>query len=257
VTEVYTSKSYARAALAVVDDGFGTLKFDLDVPSPGGIDDTAARRLDNDAIDHKVSLVEAVRQEIGYGPDLGVDLHWNFTVETAVRLGRKLEPFDLAWLEDPVPPARIEAQRRVAERVPVPILTGENAVTDDEYHDLASAGVMDLAAPDIAKCGGLGEFRRIATVCDLYGIPIAAHNIASPVGTIAGAHVSATIPNFVCMEYHAREVPWWDDLVHRIHCNAPIIENGYIDLPEGPGLGIEIDPDVAANHMARDSELIV
>jgi L-alanine-DL-glutamate epimerase-like enolase superfamily enzyme len=255
-SEQYTPESYARAASAVVAEGFDALKFDLDVHHTGDVD-TAARRLDNEEIEHKVSLVEAIREEIGYGPDLGVDLHWNFTVETAIRLGRKLEPFDLAWLEDPVPPDRIDAQRRVAERVPVPILTGENAVTDDGFYDLVSAGVMDIAAPDVAKCGGLGEFRKIATVCDLHGIPVAAHNIASPVGTIAGVHASAAIPNFICMEYHAREVPWWGDLVHRTGGSGPIIEDGAIDLPEGPGLGIETDPDVAEAHLARDSELIV
>lgn len=254
--DLYTPESYARAARAVVDDGFDALKFDLDVPYTGTVD-TAARRLNNEEIDHKVSLVEAIRDEIGYGPDLGVDLHWNFTVETAVRLGRKLEPFDLAWLEDPVPPDRIDAQRRVAERVSVPILTGENAVTDDGFYDLVSAGVLDIAAPDVAKCGGLGEFRKIATVCDLHGVPIAAHNIASPVATIAGVHASAAIPNFVSMEFHAREVPWWGDLVRRTDGGGSIINDGHIDLPEGPGLGIEIDRDVAKAHLARDSELII
>lgn len=255
-TNLYTPESYARAAEEVINDGFEALKFDLDVPSGREID-AAARRLDNEEIDHKVALVEAVRDEIGYGPDLGVDLHWNFTVETAVRLGRKLEPFDLAWLEDPVPPDRIEAQRRVAQQVPVPILTGENAVTDDGFHRLVSAEAMDIAAPDVAKCGGLGEFRKIAIVCDLYGIPIAAHNIASPVGTIAGAHVSAAIPNFISMEFHAREVPWWGDLIRRTHGTGPIIENGSIDVPEGPGLGIEIDWDVAEAHLIGDSEVMI
>jgi len=252
--EVYTPESYARAAREVVAEGFEILKFDLDVPTRREVD-TAARRLDNAAIEHQVSLIEGVREEIGYGVDLAVDLHWNFTAETAMRLAEKLEPYDLAWIEDPVPPKRIEAHRRIAEATTTPILTGENAVTVDGFNDLVTEDALDIAAPDVNRCGGLWELRKIATVCDLYGVPLAPHNIASPVGTIAGAHAMAAIPNVIALEYHARDVPWWDDLVTRTDGSGPVIENGTIDVPEGPGLGIEIDPDVAAEHLTDDSEL--
>ncbi len=255
-TDVYTPESYARAAREVVDEGFDALKFDLDVHTTRDVD-TAARRLDNEAIEHKVSLVEAVRDEIGYEVDLGMDLHWNFTVETAIRLGRKLEPYDLAWIEDPVPPEKTDAHRRVTEAVGAPILTGENVVKAAGFNDLAREGALDIAAPDVTKCGGLGELKRIAAVCDLYGVPIASHNITSPVGTVAGAHVSAAIPNFVAMEYHAREVPWWDDLVHRTGERGPVLDSGYVDVPEGPGLGIELDPDVAEDHLVEGYDLVV
>ncbi|WP_101296939.1 mandelate racemase/muconate lactonizing enzyme family protein [Halegenticoccus soli] len=255
-TEIYTPESYARAAREVVDEGFEALKFDLDIPTHRDAD-TAARRLDNEAVEHKVSLVEAVRDEIGYDVDLGMDLHWNFTVETAVRLGRKLEPYDLAWLEDPVPPEKVDALRRVTEKLTTPVLTGENYVTPARFNDVAREGAFDIAAPDVNKCGGLWEFRKIATICDLHGIPIASHNISSPVGTVAGAHVSAAIPNFLCMEFHARDVPWWNDLVTRTGERGPILEDGYVDLPEGPGLGIEIDPDVAERYLADGTELVI
>jgi len=255
-TEIYTPESYARAAREVVDDGFDSLKFDLDVPTYGSYDE-ANRRMDNGAIEHKLSLVEAVREEIGYDVDLGIDLHWNFTTETAIRLGKKLERFDLAWLEDPVPPEKIEAQRRVTEALDVPVLTGENLVTTDRFNRAASAGAMDIAAPDINKCGGLGEFVDIATVCDLYGVPIASHNISSALGTVAGAHVSAAIPNFLAMEYHAREVPWWNDMVVRTGESGPILDDGSIRVPEGPGLGVELNRDVVEPHLTDGSEMVV
>lgn len=255
-TEIYTPESYARAAREVVDEGFEALKFDLDVPTHAKYDESN-RRMDNEAIAHKVSLVEAVRDEIGYDIDLGMDLHWNFTTETAIRLGKKLEQFDLAWLEDPVPPERLEAQKRVAKALDLPVLTGENLVTPAQFNTYAREGAMDIAAPDINKCGGLGEMKTIATVCDLYGIPIASHNISSPLGTVAGAHLSSAIPNFVCMEWHARDVPWWDDLVIRTGESGPILEDGYVDVPEGPGLGIEIDREVAMDYLADGYELIV
>ena len=255
-TEVYTPESYAHAAREVVDEGFEALKFDLDVPTHAGYD-SAARRMDNEALEHKVSLVEAVRDEIGYNVDLGIDLHWNFTVETAVRLGKKLEQFDLAWLEDPVPPEKWDAQKRVTRKLDLPILTGENLVKTDQFNKAVRNDIMDIAAPDVNKCGGLGEYMKIATICDLYGIPVASHNISSPVGTVAGAHVSAAIPNFLCMEWHARDVPWWNELAVRTVDNGTIFENGYIDVPEGPGLGIEINRSLAEKYLTDGSELVI
>jgi L-alanine-DL-glutamate epimerase-like enolase superfamily enzyme len=252
--DVYTPESYARAAREVVDDGFEALKFDLDVRTHRDVD-TAARRLDNDAIEHKVSLVEAVREEIGYEIDLGFDLHWNFTVETATRLGRKLEPYDLAWLEDPCPPRKYDAHRRVAAEVDAPILTGENLRDAGEFHQMLEADGMDVAAPDQVNCGGLLEFRRIATLCDRYGIPIASHNICSPVGTVAAVHASVSIPNFVSLEYHAHDVPWWEDLVERTGESGDVIEDGYVDAPEGPGLGIRVNGDVARAYHVEGPEL--
>jgi len=252
--EVYTPESYARAAREVIEEGFEALKFDLDVRTHRSVD-TAARRLDNAAIRHKISLVEAVREEIGYDVDLGFDLHWNFTAETASRLATRLEGYDLAWLEDPVPPHEYDAHRRVREATDVPILTGENLADPGEFKQMLDAEGMDLAAPDPHNCGGLLNFTRIATLCDLEGVPVAAHNIQSPVGTVAGAHASAAIPNFVALEYHARDVPWWEDLVSRTGESGPVIEDGRIDVPEGPGLGIEIDRDVAETYLTDDSEL--
>jgi len=255
-TDEYTPESYARAAREVVDEGFEALKFDLDVPTHAEYDEFN-RRMDNAALEHKVSLVEAVRDEIGYDIDLGVDLHWNFTTETAIRLGKKLERFDLAWIEDPVPPEKFDSQQRVTEALDSPVLTGENLVTTDQFNKAARRGMMDIAAPDVNKCGGLGEYVDIATVCDLYGIPIASHNISSPLGTVAGAHVSAAIPNFLCMEWHSRDVPWWNDMALRTESDDPILVDGYIRVPEGPGLGVELNRDLVEQYLTDGSELIV
>jgi L-alanine-DL-glutamate epimerase-like enolase superfamily enzyme len=254
--DIYTPESYARAAREVVEEGFEALKFDLDVHTDPTVD-TAARRLDNEAIAHKVSLVEAVREEIGYDVDLGVDLHWNFTVETAVRLARKLEPYDLAWIEDPVHPEKLEAQRQVRERTTTPILTGEQIHGTGDFKALLDEELLDIAAPDVTHCGGLRVMREVATLCDLHGVPVAPHNVSSPLGTVAGAHVAASIPNHLCMEYHAREIPWWDDMVDRTGGSGPILEDGYVDLPEGPGLGVELDPEVVERHLVEGHGSIV
>nr|WP_246023035.1 enolase C-terminal domain-like protein [Halosimplex halophilum] len=107
-----------------------------------------------------------------------------------------------------------------------------------------------------ANCGGLRDFRRIATLCDLEGVPIVAHNIQGPVGTVAAAHAAASVPNFVALEYHAFDVPWFEDLVDRTGEDGDVIEDGQIDLPEGPGLGIEIDFDVAEQYLLPGEELV-
>lgn len=250
---VYTPESYARAAREVVDEGFSALKFDLDVPSHRGVD-TAARRLDNAAIEHKVSLVEAVRDAVGDDVTLAVDLHWNFTVETATRLARKLEPYDLAWIEDPCPPQNVTGHRRVTRDVATPILTGENLTTPHEFAEYLPEG-MDIAAPDVNRAGGLTQLVRIAELCDMHGVPLAPHNISSPVGTVAGVHAAAAVPNVIAVEYHARDVPWWEDLVTRTAGDGPVIADGSVRVPEGPGLGIELDEAVAREHLVDGETL--
>jgi L-alanine-DL-glutamate epimerase-like enolase superfamily enzyme len=252
--EEYAPESVAAAARDVVDQGFDSIKFDLDVPTPGHPNpDTAARRLDPVEIDHKVEIVRAVREAVGYEIDLGMDLHWKFSVETAIRLGRRLEEFDLAFLEDPVHPEKLDAQRRVKRAVDIPILNGENVVTANRFFDLLGEDTLDIAAPDMARCGGLAEFRRIAALCDVHGVVMAPHNLTSPVGTLASVHACASIPNVYAVEYRGGDAPWWEDVVRLTGDGGPILEAGTIDVPTGPGLGVEIDPEAARDRLVEGS----
>ena len=244
----YDPEAYATAAEAVVDEGFDALKFDLDVAAGGA--DTATRRLSNAAVQHKVDIVEAVRERIGNDPLLAFDLHWNFSVETALRIARKLEPYDLAWLEDPVPPENADAHRRVTEGTSTPILAGENLTRVEEFVPFLTDGAIDVAAPDIQKCGGLAEFQRIAALADVFDVPVTPHNVASPVGTMASVHACATVPNAFVLEYHARDVDWWDDL----HTGDPLIDDGRIRVPEKPGLGLELDVAELNERLALGEE---
>lgn len=247
--EMYAPEAYARTAETVVDEGFSALKFDLDVKIEDT--DTATRRLSNEAIEHKVAIVEAIREAIGSEPALGLDLHWNYAVPSASRLAQKLEPFDVAWLEDPVPPDTVDAHRKVTESTTTPILAGENVVRFEGFLPYLTDQALDVIAPDIQKCGGLQEFRKIATLADAYSVPVAPHNISSPVGTIASVHACASVPNAFALEWHARELEWWDD----VQTGDPLIENGKIAVPESPGLGLSPDPDVLEAHLAPGEEL--
>ncbi|RQG87785.1 mandelate racemase/muconate lactonizing enzyme family protein [Natrarchaeobius halalkaliphilus] len=242
--ETYQPEAYAEAARMAVDDGFDMIKFDLDVPSGRDVN-TLSRHFDGVEIEHKRSIVEAVTDEIGGDAEVAVDLHWNFSPETAERLCRAIEPYDLAWIEDPLPPENTDAMRELKRRVDVPLLTGENRYGRHGFRDLIEGQGVDFLAPDVPKVGGIAETKKIADMAETYYQALIPHNIGSPVATVATAHVGATVPNFVALEYHAREVPWWEDLVAR---DEPLIRNGRLEVPDAPGLGIELDWDVVEEH---------
>lgn len=247
--EIYDPASYAETAREVVDDGFSAIKFDLDVRTESG--DTAPRRLSAEAIEHKVDIVRAVSEEIGTEAAVAYDLHWNFSVETALKLARSIEPYDIDWLEDPVPPESPDSHRRVTKGTETPILTGENLTRVEGALPYLTESAIDIMAPDVQKCGGMLEFKKIATVADAFDVPVAPHNISSPVGTLASVHACAALPNAFVLEWHAREVEWWDDL----HNGDPLIRDGEIQVPEEPGLGVDLDLDVLDKHLAAGETL--
>ncbi|QCS44952.1 mandelate racemase/muconate lactonizing enzyme family protein [Natrinema versiforme] len=246
-TETYEAEAYARSARDAVDDGYEIVKFDLDVPSGRDID-TLSRHLDKPELEHKRRLVEAVTDEVGDEAEVTVDLHWNLSVEAAERLCAILEPYDLAWIEDPIPPENESAMTRLNRSVDQQLLTGENRYGRHGFRDLVERQSVAFVAPDIPKTGGIAETKKIAELAETSYMTLAPHNIGSPVATMAGVHVGASVPNFLGLEFHARDVPWWDDLVDT---DEPLIRNGYIDVPDDPGLGIELDWDVVETHRKR------
>jgi L-alanine-DL-glutamate epimerase-like enolase superfamily enzyme len=150
------------------------------------------------------------------------------------------------WLEDPVPPENEDAMARVTHAVNVPICTGENLYTVQGFRKLIELQATDGVHIDIPKSGGLLQAKRISDLADLYYIWTAAHNPASPVGTIASAHAAASMRDFRIHEL-ANWIDWWPDLVVR---EGPFWENGYFTIQDKPGYGIEINPDVAKAHLA-------
>jgi len=161
----YEPAAYARAARAAVDDGFDVVKFDLDVPSGREID-TLSRHFDPPEIEHKRRVVEAVTDEIGDDAEVTVDLHWNFSPETAERLCRAIEPYDLAWIEDPIPPENIDAMWELKRRVDATLLTGENRYGRHGFRDLIEQQAVDFLAPDVPKTGGIAEMKKIAEMAE-------------------------------------------------------------------------------------------
>ena len=229
--------------------GYDALKFDLDVPS-GFEKDRANRHLRPGEIRHKAEIVERVTERVRDRADVAFDCHWTFSKNSADRLAAALEEYDVWWLEDPVPPENLDVQQAVTESTTTPIAAGENRYRVTEHRRLLEDGAVDIVAPDMPKVGGMRETRKIADVANQYYVPVAMHNVSSPVATMASAHVGAAIPNALAVEFHSYELDWWSDLVEET-----VIENGSITVPEKPGLGVTLDMDAVSERMVEGETL--
>jgi L-alanine-DL-glutamate epimerase-like enolase superfamily enzyme len=247
--DVYTPKAYAARATAMADRGFTALKFDLDLPLLPH-EDLYARTISAAQLERQLGLAEAAVGAVAGRADIAFDLHWRYAPADALRLARALEHLPLLWLEDPTPPRDLVSIARLAERTTTPICTGENLYGLDGFASLIEHGGVDILAPDIQKVGGLADTRRIAALGDVHSRPLAPHNIAGPIGTLASAHLCASIPNFLALEWHAASVPFFDEL---LATEGPVIVDGYVALPEGPGIGADLDLAVARRY-ARPGE---
>ncbi|WP_049995906.1 mandelate racemase/muconate lactonizing enzyme family protein [Halococcus sediminicola] len=245
-------ESNAREAERVVEElGYDALKFDLDVPS-GHEKDRANRHLRGSEIQHKVDIVEAVTDVVGDRADVAFDCHWSFSAGSAKRLATAVSDYDVWWLEDPVPPENHDVQREVTQAAPTtPITVGENVYRKHGHRRLFEEQAVDIIAPDLPRVGGMRETRKIADLADTYYVPVAMHNVSSPIGTIASAQVAAAIPNSLAVEFHSYQLGWWEDLIEE----DDLIREGRLEIPEQPGLGVTLDLDAVEKHMAEGETL--
>ncbi|MFB3789487.1 MAG: mandelate racemase/muconate lactonizing enzyme family protein [bacterium] len=192
--------------------------------------------------------VAAVREGIGYDAPLAADHFGRLSVNDCIRYARAFEPYQLAWAEDFIPFQDWRGYQTISEATTTPILTGEDAFGLEEgFRDLIENHAVDIIHPDPETAGGIRETKRIADYAAIHGIPTAIHFAGSPVGCMASVHAIATIKNFIAMENHAVDIPWWSDLVTGIA--KPIVNNGYIEVPEAPGLGVELNEEVVKEHL--------
>jgi len=247
--DIYSPESYVDAAKDVVAEGFDALKFDLDVPS-SHVKDRANRYLRHPEIDNMVDIASAVTEALDDDVDVAFDLHWTWSADSATRLAKQLEPYDVWWLEDPVLPENVSMQREVTRSTSTTIVSGENRYRADGERGLIERKAVDVIHPDMPKTGGMRETQKIADLADMYSIPVALHDVSSPLATVAAAHVAASIPHFLALEYHSRDVDWWPDLVE-----GPVIDDGSIAVPEKPGIGVTLDMDEVADHMVDGETL--
>ena len=186
---------------------------------------------------------------MGNSIEIAVDCHWNYDIDSAIRLARALTELKLMWLEDPVPPENIASVAKVQSATEIAVSTGENNYFRIEFDRLIHQGGLRLLSPDVQKMGLL-EGRRVADLADMHHVNLTWHNISSPIGTLAGVHLAAATPNFLALEWHAASIPFFDELVKG--SDGALIRNGKIQVPRGPGLGITLDEDVAYRYRKLD-----
>jgi L-alanine-DL-glutamate epimerase-like enolase superfamily enzyme len=201
--------------------------------------------------------IQAVRDAIGWDQPLAADHFGPLNVNDAIRHARFFEKFELAWAEDLLQvgtlgsgdaPRNWRAYREIKESTTTPVNTGESLFGLEEgFRPFIENNAVDIIHPDPLTSGGIRETKRIADFANLYGIPTAVHFAGSPVGCMAVVHMIATLKDFVVMENHAVDIPWWGDLVSGP--SKPIIQDGYIPVPETPGIGVELNEDACRQHL--------
>lgn len=244
--ETETPEAYAAKAREVEARGFTAIKFDID-PLPSRRD-RYNRCISNDDIAHYVEVVTAVRESLDANTDLAIDAHWFYAPVDILKVAHAFEDLNLLWLEDPIPPENIAAMEGVTKSTRTPICTGENFYTRFGFRDLIETQAADIISPDMAKAGGLLEGRRIADLADMYYIPIAPHNIGSPVQTVANCHVMAAVPNFLVLEFHHLDNRFWEGIINE----GPLIQEGHIDVPNLPGLGVTLNEELLKNNFREE-----
>jgi len=185
-----------------------------------------------------VARIKAVREAIGPNIDLLVDGNNVYTSYEAIRMARKMEAYDVFWFEEPVPAEDIEGSARVAHAIDMPLAAGENEFTRYGFRDLIINQALDIAQPDTTWCGGITEARKIAAMASAWNITCVPHSFSSAIALMSNLHFSASIPNSMFQEFDRNYNPLREELLTE---PVRINKDGYIDLPDKPGLGVELN----------------
>ncbi len=194
--------------------------------------------LNNAQIDDVVGFVGGFRQKLGKTFDFALECHARYDVETAIQLCRLLEPYRLMWVEEPIPSDDVDAMLRIRNNTRVPIAAGENIYSRYGYREFFEKQALSIIQPDMSKTGGLLEARKIASMAEIYSIPMAPHGVASPLATMAYAHVCLTAPNTMILEWTYYLNKQYTSLTSPVQLN-----DGYLEVPDKPGIGVTLNDD--------------
>lgn len=261
-------KVFGQRLKARKDQGFTWLKMDLGVGLVQQIPGTVSRpagmtpqeisrtqhmftgmELTPKGIDAMAEFVAVVREQIGMDVPLAADHFGHIGVNSCIRLGKALEKYNMAWLEDMIPWQHTELLKQITGAVDIPILTGEDIYLKEPFEVLCRAHAVDIIHPDLATSGGILETKKIGDMAQEYGVPMAMHFAGTPVSAMANIHCAAATENFLVLEHHSVDVPWWEDMVTGI--DKPICEKGFFKVPDKPGLGIALNDDVVKQHLVE------
>ena len=191
--------------------------------------------------------IAEVREVIGPQIPLAIDHLGHIALQDGIRLARRIEKYTPAWLEDVIPWQHTEGYRRLQEATSVPICTGEDIYLKEGFEPLLNSGIS-VIHPDLLTSGGILETKKIGDAAQDHGVAMAIHMAESPIAAMAAAHVAVATENFLALEYHAADVPWWDDI--QVGLPKPIVRDGFITVTDKPGLGIDdLDDDLLMQHL--------
>jgi galactonate dehydratase len=232
-------EEFHKAATRVVERGYRALKFDPF--GPGHYELSRDERI------RSISLVEAVRDAVGPEVEILIEMHGRFTPAQAIRISSELEPFDPSWIEEPVPPENLKALQKVADRVNIPVATGERIHSRYDIRELFELQAADIVQLDVTHFGGLGEAKKVAGWAEAYYMMMAPHNVGGPISTMANLHLDATMTNFKIQEHFNDFADSW---IKTIQTGMPEVDptDGCFPVPTAPGLGVTLDEDAAREH---------
>ena len=233
-----TPKLNAEEAKKVVDMGYTALKFD-----PFGQNNYYKISLEE--LDIAEKRVESVRKSVGDNIDILIEAHAKFNVMNAIKIGKKLEKYNPLWYEEPVSEERISELLEVRRKVNIPIATGERLYTKFPFSEIVDKHAADVLQPDIANAGGITELKKISAIAEAKHITMAPHNVCSPVGAIAEMHLDKSIVNIEIQEYQAE---FYTEHYFSVFHGFPRQSDGYIELSDKPGLGLEINYEEITKH---------
>lgn len=241
----------AASARGQVDLGAKAIKTDpfLAAGRPVGVDhiDYLDGNISPEIEQLGVDIIAAIREKVGPRVEILIDAHARYNVPTAVRLAKRLAPYNIGWFEEPVPPESYHALRQVRDQIPVPMCVGERLYTRFEFVPILEQRLADYIMPDVTWTGGISELKKIATMAEAYYIPITPHDASGPINVMAGAHVSMTVPNLYRLE--ARRVQF--DFYNAFLSEPLVVSDGDLHVPQRPGLGISINPDYLLEYEVK------
>src|SRR5690349_8855968 len=265
-TESHDPVEYGKRLKARKEQGFTWLKMDLGIDlmehdagtitRPEGVSVGGGDRVQHmftgieltpRGVARMGEYVAAVREQVGYEVPLSADHFGHIGVNSCIRLGKELEKHNLAWLEDMIPWQYTDLLKKISDAVDIPILTGEDIYLKEPFMELCRAHAVDIIHPDLATSGGILETKKIGDGAQEYGVAMAMHFAGTPVSCMANVDCAAVTEDFVVLEDQSVDVPWWNDLVDGVE--KPIVNKGYITVPDAPGLGVTLNEAAVKQHL--------
>jgi len=246
----HNEDDYARQAKKVKEAGFTGLKFDPFAHTNYlyGEDLSSTLTLTARQQERAFRVSHAVREAVGPDTEIMIETHAMLNSRIAVKMAERLSALDITWYEEPAGPESADNLRAMRERIPsnVSVCVGERHYTRHGIRPVLEKNVCDIMMPDITRCGGPSEMKRMATMMEAYNVLLAPHNPNGPLSTLASAHVCASVPNFFRQEFMFNDVPWRDEVI--THPIAEMIRDGHLRLSARPGLGVDLVESALEKH---------